>query len=225
MSTATPPRPLLLTPTSFSARIWFHLRPVLFTAVVTGTVFAVPYLREHVGETTVAVCGAMVLVRLLLDGHASYRAYLALGPGGVPHNVLGWGAQGLLTPLAARAEDTRQSEIFSLEVQRDGQRRGRGYGELGSRRFIKEMKTQEPARGGPLPSRLGPRPEIAPFIAPQRQVTGLASADVVLRMSAHLEHLVSLHPSHLALRPSGLEGTDACAVFLAQTLAVPRLLA
>jgi hypothetical protein len=142
-----------------------------------------PLLRTHPYLTTTA----LALLPLALWAHASYRAYLALGPGGLPASPLGWLVSGLL--LRALSADP-----LSLAPYADPtlpERDHRAY--LSSETF---------------PVRVGPRPPIGAFPVPQRQVGDGAPAEVARvvgeRYQALLENVKEIEG--LEVRPSVHEG-------------------
>ncbi|ROV95006.1 hypothetical protein VMCG_08337 [Cytospora schulzeri] len=141
----------------------------------------------------------------------SYRGYLALGPGGIPHNVLGWSIQGLLQ-LVARW-DTRDPAPFAEAGNQ------RAYEPYGTTSFLEleglDLGVVEEGVTGEgkgtkgkmeLPQRRGDRPDVPGYVAPQRQTTQQGTADMRDRMAAYLEDLAARNPGLLTLKPSGLEG-------------------
>lgn len=160
-----------------------------------------PSLRQNPRVATAAlVLTALGLsVPALSYAAASYRGFLALGPGGIPHNVLGWAMQGLLQLVASW--DTRDPSPFT---------RPRNRAPLephGSKTYLP---------GGPIPQRAGARPDVPGYVAPQRQMDQRpADPDAVRRrMTAFLEALAARNPAALRTRPSRLEGVGTPALWV-----------
>lgn len=129
---------------------------------------------------------------------SSYRGFLALGPGGMPYNVVGWAIQGLLQLLAKW--DTRDPSPFARPENR------RPTEPHGSKSYFPSV----------VPERAGARPDVPGYVAPQRQMDQ-RPADVEVmrqRMTAYLEALVAENPGVLVLQPSKLEGVGTPALWL-----------
>ncbi|KAL1969880.1 hypothetical protein VTN77DRAFT_7389 [Rasamsonia byssochlamydoides] len=93
---------------------------------------------------TIAIASSILATLSTAAAYRDYRALLALGPGGVPHNVIGWlGVSLVLCPLAR--------EMFSTEE----------YDRHPDRRSL--------LLGGEVPRREGRRPVIGRHVVPQRQ--------------------------------------------------------
>lgn len=137
----------------------------------------------------------------------SYRGYLALGPGGMPYNPLGWAIQGLLQLIASW--DTRSPAPFRKA------RNQKPYEPHGTTPFLAAVS---PA----LPQREGHRPDVPGYVAPQRQVTQLEGPeDTRARMTAFLGALAGRNPGVLVLKPSGLEGVGTPALWLDASAVAP----
>ena len=104
-------------------------------------------------STAIAIASATLLTAVgILCAPAAYRDYkkfMSYGPGGPPHNVLGWLAISLLAPLQREMLDTA---VYDRDTE-----------ELGEERTW--LKDED------LPQRKGPRPEVGTHAAPQRQLT------------------------------------------------------
>lgn len=106
------------------------------------------YIRSNPGVVSAALAGGSLL---LLPAYRNYKSWLAIGQGGVPYNVVGWAAQWLLIfiPFNNRTiAPYKDPKIVRL------------YEPTGQKSFL---------GGYELPARVEPRPDMAPFIAPQRQ--------------------------------------------------------
>jgi hypothetical protein len=138
----------------------------------------------------------------------SYRGYLALGPGGMPYNPLGWAIQGLLQLIASW--DTRSPAPFRKP------RNQKPYEPHGTTPFLAASPT--------LPQRAGERPDVPGYVAPQRQVTQQGGEDTRARMMAFLGELAARNAGVLTLKPSGLEGVGTPAVWLDPAVKLPAYL-
>ncbi|GAB1310883.1 hypothetical protein MFIFM68171_01093 [Madurella fahalii] len=163
---------------------------------------------------TVPVALLLLLPRLI----DSYRAYLSLGPGGLPHNPLGYLIQAALRPIARwdlRADPPpyRNHRSSAAVVAR--------YAPHGLTSFLPQDIHNNSSGGNRsddlLPPRTPPRPEVPDFVAPQRQATQPASGPMIARMQGFLRALAARNPSLLEIRPSGLEGVGTDAVYLKAT--------
>lgn len=158
-----------------------------------------PSLRQNPrAAVALAVTALGISIPTVSYAVSSYRGFLALGPGGMPYNVVGWAIQGLLQLLAKW--DTRDPSPFARPKNRRSTEPHGG-------------KTYLPS---PVPERAGARPDVPGYVAPQRQMDQ-RPADVEVmrgRMTAFLEALVARNPGVLALRPSKLEGVGTPALWL-----------
>ncbi|KAH8126341.1 hypothetical protein FP744_10003575 [Trichoderma asperellum] len=150
------------------------------------------YIRQH----PIIFTSAVAIVPLAALAMPSYRGYIDLGPGGLPHNVFGWLLQETLRPLSLSS--TTDLGVF----QKAGV--SAPYEPHGNTRFLQE----------PLAQRRGDRPVIPNYVAPQRQATEKGDAALVTRMNNHLRDLSSRHPDKLALKASGLEAKENPALFV-----------
>jgi len=138
----------------------------------------------------------------------SYRGWLALGRGGLPFNPLGYLIN--LSLHAIARTDLRTPAPYMLEGLEDT------YGPWARRSFF----------GGVLPpERVGPRPDVPSYVAPQRQTSERATPEMIALMEAFLEALVTANQDILEIRPSGLEGPRHNAAWLADGLSTkPKFL-
>ncbi|KJR81363.1 uncharacterized protein SPSK_01232 [Sporothrix schenckii 1099-18] len=151
-----------------------------------------------------AASASLVGVLLLLPpAYRSYRGYLALGPGGISHNVWGWLYQGMGQLFALR--DPRSTSDFEKPSPAVIARYG------GSARAQKSYLDIDTT----LPARQGPRPTIPGYTAPQRQTTDIASDPAATRAAqeAFLEAVAAANPDLLEIRPSALEGNETPALW------------
>lgn len=173
-------------------------------------------LPRHNATTIHVVAASLVVGYLTHLAHTSYRGYLALGKGGLPHNVLGWLIQGV-AQLVAKG-DTRSVAPFSQPKNR------RTLGEAGARTFlgrvvVPERKTGDGGGGADGASGSG-RPTVPGYVAPQRQIDQLLGREdgeeekMRARMEGFLEDVVAANAGVLALKPSELEGVGTPALWL-----------
>ena len=99
---------------------------------------------------------AVLGLPLFWEAYQDYCNWYDLGAGGIPHNALGWGLQCMLRLVAST--DTRSTGCYD----------NINDNELDGKSFL----------DGTLPAREGAAPEVAPFVAPHRQLTDTASAEV-----------------------------------------------
>ncbi|UKZ74425.1 hypothetical protein TrVFT333_002093 [Trichoderma virens FT-333] len=149
-------------------------------------------IRNH----PIIFTSAIAIIPLAALAMPSYRGFIDLGPGGLPHNAFGWLLQGALRPLALN------STIDQSAFQKPGV--SASYEPHGTTRFLQE----------PLAQRRGDRPVIPNYVAPQRQATDKGDKALVDRMNGHLRDLASRRPETLAVKASGLEARDNPALWL-----------
>ncbi|PHH81762.1 hypothetical protein CDD82_7932 [Ophiocordyceps australis] len=140
---------------------------------------------------------ALGIVPLLAVLVNDYRGFIALGPGGLPSNPLGWLAQLCLQPLGRLNTLNTSSLHSSRNVDAAGPHGGESF--LGAE---------------PLPRRRGHRPRVPGYVAPQRQTSECAARDVVADMNAFLGDLARRNPEALVIKNSGLESSDYKALWL-----------
>ncbi len=136
----------------------------------------------------------------------SYRGFLALGPGGLPYNFLGWSIQALGQPFARH--DIRESQPFADPRIFDR------YAPHGRTSYLDEV-----------PVRRGERPDVPTYVAPQRQMTDHSDAPRIETMKLDLAERVAQHAELLTLAPSRLEGPKHQALWIAEAAEKPAYLA
>lgn len=117
-------------------------------------------LRPRNQLILIAVTSAALGIPVLRIAIEDYRGYIALGPGGPPHNVIGWFGQILLKPFKKEPFHTSCYDEKSFQKA----------GPNGSVAFLKEED---------VPAREAPRPTVGSWTAPSRQLTDLASKDII----------------------------------------------
>lgn len=123
----------------------------------------------------------------------SYRGYLAIGPGGIPHNFLGYSLQAVGQPFAHR--DT--TSIASLQ-------NAKWVAEYGP-----SLRTS--FLYGELPARKGDRATVPGYVAPQRQTSQTVDAAQVSRLN---DYLHSIGKGKLSIKSSQLESPEYRAVWV-----------
>jgi hypothetical protein len=146
---------------------------------------------------------AFGLVPLFKHANMSYKGYLALGPGGLPYNIVGWLVQACLKPIARR--DLADASHYQRPAVQGP------YEPFGSQSFL----------SGSLPERQGAPPAIPFYVAPQRQTTEQGSEEMQTRMQAFLRS-VAADADALQVKTSRLEGVGVPAVFVQDT--VPKFM-
>lgn len=162
---------------------------------------------RHTTTTIQFLAASFVVGFLTQRAHASYRGYIALGKGGLPHNVLGWLIQGVAQLVAKW--DTRSVAPFAQPKNR------RTLGEAGSRTFLGRVVVPE-RRVGDGTTTSGGRPTVPGYVAPQRQIDQLVEGETKMRerMEQFLEDVVAANTGVLVMKPSALEGVGTPALWL-----------
>ncbi|KAL5041304.1 hypothetical protein BDW71DRAFT_212284 [Aspergillus fruticulosus] len=134
---------------------------------------------------------ATIIALLIPAAYRDYEAYLALGPGGPPYNVVGWLCVKLfINPFKREMFGTR---IYDRKI---------AAGDASG--FLGEQK---------LPQRKGERPAMGDFAVPQRQINQVPSREIQEKLMAEYVAFLDRN-AHLVDRvPSILEKyTDAAHV-------------
>lgn len=178
---------------------------------------AIPQQLQNNPRTMTALAVALAL-SLPAASYAlkSYRGFLALGPGGMPYNPLGWAIQGLLQLIASW--DTRSPAPFRKPSNQ------KPYEPHGTTPYLLLAGSPGHHHAHLLPHREGPRPDVPGYVAPQRQVTQQGGEHTRARMTAFLGELAGRNPGVLVLKPSGLEGVGTPALWLDPKLKAPGYL-
>ncbi|KAH8906902.1 hypothetical protein BR93DRAFT_644730 [Coniochaeta sp. PMI_546] len=154
------------------------------------------HILARPGRTLAVGTAAIIAIPLFRYAASSYAGYLALGKGGLPHNIFGWLLQASLQPFA-------KWDLTTPAPYRDPKVISR-FAPHGRETFLP----------GPLPERPGPVPVVPGYVAPQRQTTARATAEMQRRMREFLDALVLSNKELLVMKPSALEGVGTPAVFL-----------
>lgn len=107
-----------------------------------------------------AVLGVALGIPVFRIAARDYHGYLALGPGGLPHNVVGWLGQMLLKPLRKEPFGTSCYDETAFEKA----------GPNGHVAFLSEKD---------VPVRQAPRPVLGSWAVPSRQVSDLADKSII----------------------------------------------
>ncbi|KAF4338521.1 hypothetical protein FBEOM_7560 [Fusarium beomiforme] len=130
-----------------------------------------------------AVVGVIIGIPVFRIAAEDYRGYLALGPGGPPHNLIGWIGQILLKPL--------KKEPFHTSCYDEKAREKAGPN--GHVAFLNDKD---------VPVREAPRPRVGKWTAPSRQLTDMAEQPLIERYQSFLSSLASASPSKLKIATS-----------------------
>ncbi|KAF7986718.1 hypothetical protein HWV62_20260 [Athelia sp. TMB] len=138
-------------------------------------------LSQNPARTT-AVAAAAVLgisVPLLVS---NYRAYIALGPGGIPHNIVGW-----LISLTAKifSRETRDTRIYDLDADKE--------------------HWLDPSA---IPERRGSRPIPSWHPIPHRQLDRIPSAEIQQRLAGVFNARLAANPGLVEMATSPHERTS-----------------
>ncbi|KIW01953.1 uncharacterized protein PV09_06790 [Verruconis gallopava] len=154
------------------------------TSILPSLMAVFNSLRSHATlslATTAALFGLVIAYR-------DYRAYVAMGPHGLPDNFYGWQRQ-LMMARRARKDVTAHAPYDESVV-------AKALGAHAKTSFLSK----------PLTPRVGERPRIPGFVAPQRQVTEIATESRKRDMFAYIKSLVEMNDSMLQSELSCLEG-------------------
>ncbi|KAH8662387.1 hypothetical protein BX600DRAFT_551173 [Xylariales sp. PMI_506] len=132
------------------------------------------------------------LIPLLAVAYQDYRAYVALGPHGLPDNWYGWYWQLRMTPKARKDTTVPVPYDMAAVAAANGPNSRTSYLETGA--------------SGNLKPRAGPRPEVCGFVAPQRQLSQQGSERLKAEMNAYLDELVRSNSLVFQRENSTLEG-------------------
>ncbi|OJJ76421.1 hypothetical protein ASPBRDRAFT_170365 [Aspergillus brasiliensis CBS 101740] len=128
--------------------------------------------------------------------YKNYRTYISYGPGGAPHNLLGWfGVTFLLYPFGRNMTSTAvyEKKIANGETQ--------SYLSEDTLEILNALKREK-------------RPAVGPHYSPQRQIEEFAGEEIKKYLDEQFYALVERNPQLVKLADSGLE-THAGAIFLA----------
>ncbi|KAI7970754.1 hypothetical protein EIK77_007934 [Talaromyces pinophilus] len=111
-------------------------------------------LRRH----SVLTATSVIIAALSIPAYRDYQVFISYGPGGPPHNALGWFfSRFLATPFG--------QEMFSTAVY--------------ERRILAGENTSYlNFAGGQLPQRDGETPAVGPHVVPQRQIDQISGRDI-----------------------------------------------
>ncbi|PLB47948.1 hypothetical protein P170DRAFT_476601 [Aspergillus steynii IBT 23096] len=134
---------------------------------------------------------------LIVLAYRDYRTYMSYGPGGSPHNVIGWfGVRVAMRPF--------KREMFSTDI------------------YTQKIKEGESTSYLPIEEELGHReggrPTVGPHIVPQRQLDEFGSKEMQKKLVEEFESFATRNPHAVKLAPSVLE-LHADAIFVADGLA------
>lgn len=143
------------------------------------------------------------LLSLIRSASRSYRGYLDVGRGGIPHNIFGWMVQGLGQLIAIR------DPLSTLPFERPSPAVFSRYGDSGKKSYIRaDLPRRESSGGG--------RPVVPAYVAPHRQISQQAKTGTREAQNKFLQSLATENADVLEIRPSQLEGNDTPALFAKQ---------
>lgn len=154
-----------LTPTKLSTILSVDSVPMMGSTVVWSSVMqrvtsftntSLTFFRFH-HKTTLALSSFAVTTFLLYPwANQNYHEYLALGPGGVPYNILGWAFVTALKPIEG---ETLSTGMYDRDSDKSGWLcKGDGEGEI--------------------PLRKGTKPKTGWHCIPHRQLDQIPGDDV-----------------------------------------------
>lgn len=141
------------------------------------------------GRPVLSATGVLILGAALV-AYRDYRAYVALGPHGLPDTFWGWYRQLQMTRISRK--DTTVPAPYDFDAV---------AGPHDETSFLPEAHSQA------LSWRPGNKaPQVAGFVAPQRQLTDHATVTMKKAMYEYLDTLASLNSEVLQIQTSVLEG-------------------
>ena len=166
---------------------------------------------------TAAVAGVVLpptLLAVFRSAARSYRSYLNVGRGGIPHNIIGWMIQGLGQLIAIR------DPLATLPFAKPSRAVLARYGDGGQRSYLAtDLQPRAGTEGADLDKATrekAGRPIIPAFVAPQRQISQQGKPATRSDQDAFLQSLAAANPDMLDIRPSQLEGNETPALFAKQ---------
>jgi len=134
-------------------------------------------IRTH-PNLTLTTTAAAALLSVTPWLYNNYKAFLAIGPGGLPYNVFGWLIALGLKPFS---KETRSVDQYVKDGNKD--------------RWLREEE-------GELKARKGGRPKLTWHVAPIRQLDGLGPEDISIKLDALFADLVASNPELVQFAPS-----------------------
>ncbi|CAJ2504940.1 Uu.00g123340.m01.CDS01 [Anthostomella pinea] len=165
-------------------------------------------VRSQPLRGALAVAGGTALLAFLNFAYQDYRAYVALGPHGLPDTFRGWCTQLQMVLISRPEKETTVPAPWSMADM------VRAYGTNAARSFLTR----------PLSPRSGSRPQLCKYVAPQRQMNDRASQTMKEDMFAYLRTLAEVNPAVLQVGNSFLEGPVPGALQLRQDVDIPDFL-
>lgn len=115
---------------------------------------------------TISIAALAVTLALLIVAYRDYRLWLALGKGGLPSNLGGWL---LVTRMRLQKRDPLEIDMYAPEIGR----------------------ADDHAYLGDLPQRNGPRPKIAVWPIPHRQLNQFIATGMRKKLDEAFDNAVS----------------------------------
>ncbi|RDL40975.1 Uncharacterized protein BP5553_00954 [Venustampulla echinocandica] len=143
------------------------------------------------------------MLELLFSG---YHEWLKIADAALPRNIFGYLLQLCLEPLRTDPFTTAPYDD-PKEIAKCGQGNGR-------RGFLKTV----------LPEREGPRPQLAKWIAPHRQISQLTENDMHKLLKQAIDELVVRYSASVTVKTSLLE-KEGDAVFVHDNIPIPHSIA
>lgn len=132
------------------------------------------------GWVMVTAAVVFALLAALVWAIRDYRAWIALGEGGLPSNIFGWFAVTAMRPMAG---DPFDQSVFADKL-----------GSSTDQTFL-----------GDLPTRAGPRPTVAPHAVPHRQTDQIPDQGVMQQLSNMFDGIVARNDDRLHYQLSQYE--------------------
>ncbi|KAE8548264.1 hypothetical protein EYB25_010058 [Talaromyces marneffei] len=138
-------------------------------------------LRRH----SLLTATAFIITALSIPAYQDYRSFISYGPGGPPHNALGWFfSRFIATPFG---QDMLGTGVYEPKV------------------LTGKNKSYLTIANDQLPQRYGKRPVVGAHAVPQRQISQISAGDVQNDFVAAFYILASKNPHIIKVAPSNAE--------------------
>jgi len=177
-----------------STELIYLLSTTMFDIVGAVSTYVSKY-RPYVVQNRMYLA-ALLFVPIAREVYVDYCAWFVLGPGGIPHNFVGYVTQWLLSWIAVKDPRSITSLYFPNRTDLDKE----GFLE------------------GDIPEREGTRPKVAAYVAPHRQLTDKSTADLEKSLESAMRKIAEDNDSTLEIKSSVLEGGSSPALSILESV-------